>query len=804
MKTTIKIGNYIFDSTSIISGSGIITKSMIAETLAGNVLTFVVCAKYGGEALYDSNLNRLYDVDEVPLYVRVGDKDIPITELKRGTPVEIYRGEDSWSRMFVDYVALSDIGLYTLHLISAIGILEKVKHNGGMYNGAVWGDVCADILKATLTSSANGNNVYTSEYGFTYNVPDEINNLVVNNRLPRTWSRDNLRQLMFPYGVSLINNLDGSIDFTYNLPETTTPIPDTDVGKGGRSITPPTITNVSVTEHSYYQASGTEEEVLFDGSGVDSVGALIEFDEACYDLTATPQSGYTFVIDESNCNYAKVTGRGVLTGKRYAHNTVTLTMATGGTGVDSDIAYSDMLLVSSLNSENTIKRLANYYGNATFIERLIPMEKRTCGELVNIKAPFSKDYVNAFVQTLNPVFSGTLFGKARLVANWTPKYIGDDYDSYLIIKATDLVNGTWTPPAELVGKSAKITLFSGAQGGQGGYAGNDAGETSGSGVHFVRFNQADYPYSYYILVGDTQYSPQKGGKGGKGGQGGKSASKIIEGKFTISASHSVSFGAGGLGGTGGTTSTPPTEGQLGAHSTFDSLDTDNGVAFEGNYVNLITGETIAEQGAEGDRGGDGGEGGRTSALELFNTRADAEQFTWNGDGQNGESVGEDTGGLAGVGVTGQLQAFTDSQKGTVWGVRGNCGGGGGGGSAKGGTPSNGMDAVYNRDFWSVPVSGIGYENVPCYGVGSYNMTQATFYCAKGGNGADAVTVPDQVIYKGGTGGNGGGGGGGAGQPAGRLAGGGNVSYGYAIGGNGGNGSNGGQGSDGFAILYYKA
>jgi hypothetical protein len=608
---------------------------------------------------------------------------------------------------------------------------------------------------------------------------------------------------MFPYGVSLINNLDGSIDFTYNLPETTTPIPDTDVGKGGRSITPPTITNVSVTEHSYYQASGTEAEVLFDGSGVDSVGALIEFDEACYDLTATPQSGYTFVIDESNCNYAKVTGRGVLTGKRYAHNTVTLTMATGGTGVDSDIAYSDMLLVSSLNSENTIKRLANYYGNATFIERLIPMEKRTCGELVNIKAPFSKDYVNAFVQTLNPVFSGTLFGKARLVANWTPKYIGDDYDSYLIIKATDLVNGTWTPPAELVGKSAKITLFSGAQGGQGGYAGEDAGETYGDFGHWERFSMSEYPFSYFVLIGDTQYSPQKGGKGGKGGQGGKSASKIIEAKITIAASHSVSFGAGGTGGTGGTTSTPPTEGQLGAHSTFDTLDTDNGVDFEGSYVNLITGETIAEQGAEGERGGDGGEGGRSSALELFNSRAEAEQFVWNGDGQNGESIGEDAGGTAGTGATGQLIGYTDSQKGTVWGVQGNVGGGGGGGAAKGGTASSGTNGSYSLHVFHTTISGIGYSDRPYTGIGYYVNSTEQYWCPTGGNGANAVTVPSKPIYKGGTGGNGGGGGGGAGQPAGRASGE-YYYYGVAIGGLGGNGADGGDGSDGFAIIYYKA
>lgn len=634
MKTRIHIGNYIFVGRAITQGMGNFTKAMCAETLSVNTLTFNVVAVGAGIPLYDSNGLRLYDSDEVPLFVQAGEGGIDLDSFTRGLPVEIYRGDDMYAKMYFDYAQMDTAGIYTIHLTSAAGILSTLQHMGGMYNNALWGDICADIMSATLTASAGGINTYTSDYGWTYTVPDEIKNLPVNNRLQVDTRRNNLLQLLFPYGISLLNNLDGSLEFTYNERNIATGIPDENVGEGGGQKVPSTITKVSVTEHEYRQMAGTPDEAIFEITLQDADHLQVIFTDAYYDLTATALSGFSFVINESNCNYAVVTGRGTLTGKKYTHYTSVYSELTGNTGADNEVAYENMTLVSMLNSANTLQRLVNYYKNAVMIQRNILMDSLICGDLVNITPPMSNEKVSAWIQSLSPNFSSTLFGTAKLIANYTPGPFGPNISTFERITA----NQTWYRPANLDGPIT-VVLISGGQGGQGGQGGSSGNPGNGTNTG----------------------QNGAGGSVGAGGAGGKVYSFTID---NPDASYEIVIGAGGTGGLGGAGGAAAAPGASANPGSLGALGADGGETKFGTYtsnsgnpgagfINPFTGEMFGTPGLPGVYAG----------------------------GSNGDTIGEYTSGGRG---NSQYYRFQDRNYGAD--------GGQGGGPAYGASGGNGNNA----------------------------------------------------------------------------------------------------------------
>ena len=790
--------NYTFTDDSIMSGSVYTELSAIGETLAADVLTFTTQNTALAQLrLCDVNGVELNDVNGVELYVQEQTPGMDLASvIKYGEAVDYYHDDVLIGRFYAKPPRRIGPTTYKFECVSAIGLLISMKHMGGIYEGETVGSIVADILGS-----------------IPYTIDADVAAVTMYGWLPIASKRDNLQQVLFACGGSVLKDSAGEIHIGYNDPSTAITVPDDRVYLGGSVdyLTP--ATDVTVIEHSFYASSITPSEVIFDNTlGVAAASITVEFDKPYHSLV-----GNGITIEDSGANYAVISGTGTLEGVPYIHIQRALSQSTGAVGDTKEASSTKATLVSSLNSSNVLARMAAYYGQATQTACGIVVNDERTGDLIKFTDPFYEN-TTGYIKSMEMQMSATLKANAVISTNWKPTALGNNYDSYITITDDDLVNGTWTPDPALVGKQCQLVIFSGAQGGQGGYAGespqNTNGIVGGMGVGFTyRGQPVGIGYVYY----DWGYpgDPATGGQGGKGGAGGASAAKILTVDIpSLAASYSVAFGAGGAGGSGGTavrnpggniSYTDPTDGALGGHTVFGSWDTDNGGDFSGTYVSKIDGTILADVGDTGISGGKGGDGGAAVHYLRFDTAAEASSYDYAalGKGGDGDAVDAYTGGIGEDGTTGNVYDLTS---GNVYLQRGyyramNGGGGGGGGAAMGNNGSNGQQS--SRGTYNLIISATEQHSIEYLNYLYYSGSVWTPIGASGGDGADATIAPAQAVYKGGKGGAGGGGGGGAGASAANAVAG-SYNYGGAWSGKGGNGGQGGQGSNGFAVLYFKA
>lgn len=404
--------------------------------------------------------------------------------------------------------------LYSISCVSAVGMLGKSKHYGGLYytGNDTLSSVVADIIGGLVP----------------YTMDETIANQKVYGWLPVATRRENLHQALFALGATVKKDASGDMFITVLSSDTTTEIPDSRIYTGGSVEYPDGVTKVSVLEHAYLDKGDSDEQTtLFEGSvilpddpfispkGASLLGMLVEFSEPMHDLSVDNGS-----ILESGINYAIVsaTGSATLTGHKYTHTTVERFKGDANADEDNTVTVTDATLVSRANSNNVVERLYSYYTSAKTVKIDLVSRGERAGDAVSFTDPYG-DATSGLISELTLTGSHVLKGGATIIADYAPTW-GNDYTDVIIVTSSQTV----TLPEDAT--KCRAVLIGGGHGGAvGGTGGN--GEAAASGGY------------------------KKGGAGGLPGEAG-SGGRVLEpiiGEDCGGMSFDCVIGVGGAGGT---------------------------------------------------------------------------------------------------------------------------------------------------------------------------------------------------------------------------------------------------------------
>jgi hypothetical protein len=405
------------------------------------------------------------------------------------------------------------------------------------------------------------------------------------------------------------------------------------------------------------------------------------------------------------------------------------------------VAIEDNQLITIHNSANVAQRMVNYYGLSTEVESddLDATGTIMPGSPVALTDPFGVDRTG-WIRSKRFDIGNKTKAKMNVLDGWTPGPFGDTYSAYKTFKASDIVGGVLSFPAEMQGSEALVFLFGGSGGGQGGYDGEDGEAPSGS-VNFDNRAQG------------------RGGYGGNGGQPGDPCKVYSVQVQSLPASYSgASIGTGGSGGArnGGA-------GSAGGNTTLGSWSSGNGSPLIAPHINIIDGTVYGNLGDPGEKGSDGGVGSGRGDVDKDTSTDGGSHYCYDGSVTAGGAYANGASYSYKIGNASRQHRQT--------------GGAGGGGAAHG---AAGHDGYASYDRASEEIKG-----------GSW-----------GGDGGSPTAPSKNTATRSGHGGHGGGGGGGAAQCYYKSEGQSGYSYGFNHGGTGGQGSVGGAGGDGLILIYY--
>lgn len=700
----------------------------------------------GNEYQITSLIADELQADTIEFEVKCNNKDIVV--FTENAPLQYYRENILRSTYYVQSIKRIGGDKYTISADSAMGLLMKRLHVGGIYTGQavkeVVNEICGNIPILVKTVFAD-----TKLYGWLpYCKP------------PKSSARNNLAQVLYAIGAALTTDNNGVLRVEPLWDGTSSSIGETRLYFDGSVETEKPISAVTVTEHQYI--AGTDEKELF--SGTSQQGDIITFSEPMHSLTATG-----FTILESGANYAKISsGSGSLKGKTYIHNTRLVTQTVTENAAENVKSVTDATLVSLVNSSAVAKRLADYYKCRETITNGIVSGQEKPGHVVSVYHPYDKKMVSACIVSLDTTMSGTLKSEMAALVGFLPPQpeTTEYYDKRVILTGS----GEWTVPEGVT--SYTRVLVGGGQGGSSGYRGESpAVRTPKSWT-----NKSDALRRY---VGFNRGVSLEGGKGGEPGDAGDGGKVLVETVTDAVPGAKVSY-ACGKGGYGGAFSQGNDAGAFGTATTMGGATSDTGSSSEAGYTDAITGEVFAAKGKSGIAGSPGN--GYTWSDEKY-TYQPSPSITVDGVTY---SAGKDKDEVEGEDGRGDYKIAPYGYVGYRWL------GGYGGGAAAG---SNGNDGLANG-------SGDAY-------IGS-SSAFATVTAARGGAGADAKPPAKESRYGcGGTSGHGGGGAGSNGTAYAHQTSSENISVSQASltardtePASGGRGSDGGEGADGCIIIYY--
>ena len=585
--------------------------------------------------------------------------------------------------------------------------------------------------------------------------------------------RQALQQLLFTTGVILIKKEDGAILFTAPSAQSAGEIDENAVYDQGSEDQMEHVNTVEMVEHTYSLNTASVAETIFeDATASAEEYYIVSYPEAPVKPASEEMiySRYVKVI-YANCNAALVSGVGQFIGRPYKHAQKTLKLQIGSFPDGHGVSVPDATLVTLINSETVLDRLAAYYSAAQKIRVDVNMGDERCGLKYDLTSAFGEAFSGFLVRASKRITS-LVRAACEFIRGYTPTQIGNSYTNYVILTGS----GTWTVPASVFEKETPrihVVLIGGGQGGDGGFAGED-------GMQPERGESA---------------TPAEGGAAGDPGIGGN----IFEVTITSpAATYTYNCGQGGVGGAVSNSHSSNNHGSSGGDTSFSggghNYSSASGTPSEDGIINSINGDRYAgrmirtwDLNINSRSDGAGGDGGYYTAAREYHSGGSCYQYIMNGfrkswwAGSPGDDFHEDG-------------YFTT------------CGGCGG---------------------------GAGYGQVGADG-GAASYSNGTYRSGDGGNGGNATEVPPKATdYRssyygyGGLGGGGGGGGGaggwapsevssvtgsgGAGGYGGRGGGGGGAGgwvlndtavYSVGTGGAGGYGGRGGDGGDGCVLIYY--
>ena len=592
--------------------------ALIADNLSIDTFSFTLKSRDSDyEPLIDENDEYVYDENDELIYVRtLNYATVDFTQYtKYKDIVRLYSDNNVLlGKYYVEKVTAASgaSGEITFTCVSIMGILDNMQTHGGIYpdpsspqTPVYAGDLIAELMG-----------------GYTYSIDGELSTSLVYGWIPAGTRRDALKQILFPLGASMLKDRNGDPEFTFNVPQTVEVIDTTFIG-GELTENSEAAKHIELTEHTFYVSSSVDPEVIYENTG----GTTADYDEIIFDEPYHTLIGTGITIHESGANYAIISGTGTLTGTPFLHIKKVLAADTGANSTNNVKPFNDAYLVSQLNSAGCLNRLVNYYGQTAEVSVDIKGGAQNPGALIQVVSP--TDYtkkLSGYIKSIKRSFSKIIKASVKLTYNWTPKDVGNAFDSYLIVTAADLVNGKWNVPPDRVGKPALVVLFGGAQGGYGGYDG-EAGEQS---IPLEPDHQEWY---------NRGFTGGSGGAGGEGAQGGGGGKYLAVNFASLASSYSASIGAGGAGGAHNGEA-----GAVGGDTTLGSYSTSAGSLLDGfEYVNLIDQTTYGQAGAPGTAGKSGGRAGDFPRIGAPQAGQNGEDYnsTWAG-GAGGSALNVET------------------------------------------------------------------------------------------------------------------------------------------------------------------
>lgn len=496
-----------------------------------------------------------------------------IRTLPYGTPVWHFVGENLIRKCYIKSIDRLTRTRYTIHAMSAIGLLDKQYHKGGLYSGEEFEDVLEDLIGDAVP----------------YTVDEDVAETKIFGYLPYTTKRDNLHQLLFAENISIIRNTDGDMRFTFlRIPETVPAISENRIFLGASVNYPAVATSVELIEHSFQYDDTAERITLIDNVGKSPARRkLYVFDTAPIYVNSLESDGLT--IHESGVNYAIVSGNGVLTGVPYYDRMASMIKEYNSGGEEHQVSVSDITVVTGINSENVSERLLSYYTSRETVNADLKITSEKCGGVYTFTDAFA-NIIQAYLTKITSRVTGILKGACEFVSGYEPTTFGNNYKEQA--EALD--------PCDIVvpeGTSIlKLIIIGGGDGGDGGYGPDNITDNA-----------------EFIVDGAPVATPGKGGEPGKPGAPGKIKEIVIH--DPEAGSYSVTIGMGGKGGAASGTKNVYHQGESGTESTvttpggtvYSSGDSDAYTSEKG-IMNLFTNHVYAKKGIDGVKGGDGGYG----------------------------------------------------------------------------------------------------------------------------------------------------------------------------------------------------
>ena len=548
-------GTFNFSGDSVISVSTIESVDVIAGKLAIDTAEMTV------------------------VYVQGSGEDI--RALPYGTPVWHYIGNDLKRKHYVKEIRQIEKYKFTISTVSAIGLLDKQYHKGGLYTGESVEDVLDELIDDAVT----------------YTVDASVADIKVFGYLPYDTKRNNLHQLLFAENISILKDTNGDMYFTFVQPPVSPPeIQENRIFIGGTIKYPAVATSVRMTEHSYQDVRTVEPVVLVDNSDQSPVSnKLYVFSEAPIVTTSMVASGDLTIV-ERGVNYAILTGSGVLTGRHYydKHTTIEKTHVSGGENYT--VSVEDATLVTGVNSDNVAERLLSYYTASEIVNADLKVSAEKCGGIYGFVDMFGNS-IQAFLTKMTSRVSSFIRSACEFVAGYVPETFGNNYEYW------GYVTGNGTIEIQEGTKLARFVIIGGGSGGSSGLKGVDnSNDLQAGGI---------------------------GGEGGFGGNGGKIREVILRnptpGVYTCSA------GSGGTPGAQCASTQTRNAGGAGNASTVTTpggtvySSADSAAYYSKNGIkNLFTNDVYAKKGKDGCKAGNGGRGSTAGNGEP------GEDVTWDG------------------------------------------------------------------------------------------------------------------------------------------------------------------------------
>lgn len=594
----------------------------------------------GNEYKITSLIADELQADTIELDVKCSDKNIVV--FTENAPLQYYRENILRSTYYVQSIKRIGGDKYTISADSAMGLLMKRLHVGGIYTGQavkeVVNEICGNIPILVKTVFAD-----TKLYGWLpYCKP------------PKSSARNNLAQVLYAIGAALTTDNNGVLRVEPLWDGTSSSIGETRLYFDGSVETEKPISAVTVTEHQYI--AGTDEKELF--SGTSQQGDIITFSEPMHSLTATG-----FTILESGANYAKISsGSGSLKGKTYIHNTRLVTQTVTENAAENVKSVTDATLVSLVNSSAVAKRLADYYKCRETITNGIVSGQEKPGHVVSVYHPYDKKMVSACIVSLDTTMSGTLKSEMAALVGFLPPQpeTTEYYDERVLLTGS----GEWE---SVIDGEIRVVVIGGGETGASGSAGSSAGISSQS-----------------KSGSSGSYSGSSAGQGGEGGEGG-SGGKILIASLNVITGQKFQYAAA----------------QPAGNSTFGELSSASGETSVDGYYDLVTQTFFGRKGANGIKGGNGGSPGnngqavgdylggyginsKTVSQTKYGTSGTVTANGWGGGGAAQGANGATSAGEVYINLYGEFNSNDPSQ--SVVTLSGNCSGGG-----KGANGANGND-----------------------------------------------------------------------------------------------------------------